>query len=111
MTTSDGEQLKLDGFAQVLAAEVAVNRGDYTAIIHSELERLIAEGRPFTSEDLTRAVPEGVEPHSPNVIGAIVGSAAKRGVIVPLGYTSSRRPSRRAGRLMVWIAASCDVSE
>ena len=102
---SEGEQLKLAGFAQVLAADAAGHRG-YGEYIRDELDRLISEGRPFTSEDLTRAVPEGVEPHSPNVIGAIVGSAAKSGVIVPHGWTSSRRPSRRCGRLMVWIAAS-----
>lgn len=102
---NEGEQLKLDGFARVLAADAAGHRG-YGEYVRDELERLIESGRPFTSEDLTQAVPEGVEPHSPNVIGAIVGSAAKRGVIVPHGWTSSRRPSRRCGRLMVWIAAS-----
>lgn len=91
------------GQEATLAAAVAVNR-DYRAAAEVALAALVREGRPFTAEDVRKAVPDGVEPHSPNVLPSVLGTWAARRLIVPCGEYRSRRRSRRASRNRVWIA-------
>ena len=86
-----------------LAAAAAVHR-NYRAAAEAALAALVCEGRPFTAEDVRKAVPDGVEPHSPNVLPSVLGTWAARRLIVPCGEYRSRRRSRRASRNRVWIA-------
>lgn len=100
----EGEQLKLDGMSATLAKDSAVHRG-YAPYAREVLDRLIDSGQRFTADDVRAGIPEGIEAHSPNVLPSVIGMAARQGRIVPAGFVNSHRPSRHAGRLMVWIAA------
>ncbi|MEV7042245.1 hypothetical protein [Amycolatopsis sp. NPDC051061] len=93
-----------------LAAAVAVNR-NYRAAAEAALAALVREGRPFTAEDVRNAVPDSVEPHSPNVLPSVLGTWAARRLIVPCGEYRSRRRSRRASRNRVWIACPSPVMD
>lgn len=68
------------------------------------LSWLAADGRPFEAYDLTKlGVPD---PDEPNRWGALFRSAAMAGVIVPAGYTRSRRPGRAGGLCRVWVGTT-----
>lgn len=57
-------------------------------------------GRPFTADDL-RAL--GVpDPDHPNRIGGLFRRAYRTGLIEPVGYMPSTRPSRNGGVLRTW---------
>lgn len=62
---------------------------------------MAAIGRPFTADDLvdSTGLPEAV---SPRAMGARFLTAARRGVIEPVGYTRSRRRSARCAAVRVW---------
>lgn len=62
---------------------------------------MAALGRPFTADDLVdhTGLPEAV---SPRAMGARFLTAARHGVIEPVGYTTSRRPSARMAVVRVW---------
>jgi hypothetical protein len=65
------------------------------------LLHLAALGQPFTADRLRDlGVPE---PTHPNYVGALFIGASKAGVIRPVGFTTSRRPSRHAGVQRVWV--------
>lgn len=64
------------------------------------LADLAASGREFTAHDLTEAgVPE---PDHPNRWGSLFRQANTAGLIVPVGYRPSTRPSRAGGVCRVW---------
>jgi hypothetical protein len=87
-----------------LAAASAGHRR-YRETVETVLAELVASGRPFTADDIRRAIPDEVdaEAHSPNVLPSVLGIWAARRVIVPCGEYRSRRRSRRASRNRVWI--------
>jgi hypothetical protein len=65
------------------------------------LLHLAALGEPFSADRLwDLGVPE---PSHPNYLGALFIAASKQGVIRPVGFTQSHRPSRRAGVQRVWV--------
>ncbi|GGM65042.1 hypothetical protein GCM10012275_39480 [Longimycelium tulufanense] len=86
-----------------LAAATATHRA-YREHAERALAALVADGRPFTADDIRRAIPEDVEPHSPNVLPSVLGIWAARRVIVPCGEYRSPRRARRASRNRVWVA-------
>ncbi|TCO64365.1 hypothetical protein [Actinocrispum wychmicini] len=88
-----------------LAAATAVHRR-YREAAETVLADLVADGRPFTAEDIRNGIPEDIEAHSPNVLPSVLGIWAARRRIVPCGEYRSRRRSRRASRNRVWIAHS-----
>lgn len=64
------------------------------------LEHLAATGRPFTAYDVTElGVPD---PDHGNRWGGLFQAACKAGLIEPVGYAESRRPSRAGGVCRVW---------
>lgn len=70
------------------------------ATARQALEHLAEQGRPFESYDLTEI---GVtDPDHPARWGALFSHAAREGVIVPCGFTVSRRPTRSHGLTRLW---------
>lgn len=64
-------------------------------------------GAPFSADDLTDlGVPD---PDHPNRWGALFRAACSRGEIVPVGFTVSRRPSRRGGVVRVWAGVGSEA--
>lgn len=102
MTT--GEQLKSQGMADCLAAATAPHR-TYRQHAEDALEQLIAERRQFTADDIRARIPRGVQPHSPNVLPSVVGSAAARRRIVRVADVRTIRASRHSSRNGLWVAA------
>ena len=102
---STGKQLRDEGMTAVIAADTAPHRSyaDHARIV---IDRLIGEGRTFTSEDVRQGIPEGVEPHHPNVLPAVLGSLASAGRIRRVGEYHSVRASRRYGRNSFWAGVS-----
>ena len=103
---STGAQLRDQGHADVLAADVAIHR-DFAALISEAVDMFAKVGKDFDAEAVRRYV-TGVypdaRPHSPNVYGATLGGLAAAGRIEAVGYRSSTRPSSRARVLRVWRA-------
>jgi hypothetical protein len=65
------------------------------------LQELIAAGAEFVSDDIIERT--GEPPlSSRNAVGALIQSAARRGLIRRVGYTQSRRASRNAAVVAVW---------
>lgn len=96
-----GEQRRDTGVQAVLAASSGVNRS-YRFYAERAIAAFVWENDPFTADDVHREIPEGVEPHSPNVLPAVIRSAAQRGVIVQVGWSKSNRPSRHASMQRIW---------
>ncbi|MGZ4597433.1 MAG: hypothetical protein ACXV3V_10950 [Actinomycetes bacterium] len=103
LTSEHGEQLELgealrdEGCAQVNANTAEAWREQVDAAIRS----LAALGRPFTADDVRDL--DGInDPPSPNAWGSRFLTAAKRGVIVRVGYLPSRRASVHAHPVAVW---------
>jgi len=101
--TPTGPTLRDQGQDAVLAADTAVHRG-FAEHVHDAVDQLIAAGQVFDAEDIRALVPEGVEPHSPNLLPAILGSLAARDRIRAVGHRRCTRPSRRAGWMRIWAA-------
>lgn len=61
-------------------------------------------GRPFTADDLfdVTGLPEAT---SPRALGARFLAAGHAGAIVPVGYTTSRRPGAHRAVVRVWRGA------
>lgn len=78
----------------------------YRDFAHAAIDYLITLGEPFTADDIHRLIPDGVEPHSPNVVPALLGSRAKNGLIVPIGRYRTTRRTRHSSKNQVWKAAS-----
>ena len=84
-----------------LAAATAVHRR-YREVAERVLAELVAEGHPFTVDDVRQRIPDGIQPHHPNVLPSLLGIWAERRLIVPCGEYRSRRRPRRASRNRVW---------
>ena len=100
---STGEQLRDDGYRAVLAAGTAPHR-TYKQHAQDVLDDLIAAGRPFTASTVHELIPADVQPHSPNLLPALIGSAAARRRIRSVGWINSDRPSRHCSRVRLWVA-------
>lgn len=96
--------LRQQGIEANLAAAVAVNR-DYRHHAEVALGRLIRSGRAFTSDDVRRNIPAGMEGHHVNVLPSIIGTAAARREIVGVDRAVSGRRTRHGSQLTVWIGA------
>jgi hypothetical protein len=65
------------------------------------MNKLIALGVPFTSEDLRDAMT--IEPHHPNAVGGYWIHAVKRFDLEIVGYKKAEKPKARAHVLPVWV--------
>ncbi|UYL86899.1 hypothetical protein SEA_RAVENCO17_46 [Gordonia phage RavenCo17] len=97
-----GRALREDGTTAVAAADTAINRG-YGDHVRDALDAMIAAGEPFNADDIRARIPDGVEPHSPNLLPAIIGGYAAARRIKSVGMTRPARPSRRYSRNLVWV--------
>lgn len=93
-----GEQLTIDEILAATAKAVPT----WTDRAHRAIDQLAATGRPFTADDITRLIglprpDEGVNRN--NAVGAVFRAAARRGVIVRVGFTQSGR-TRSHGRVL-----------
>ncbi|MGC5028180.1 hypothetical protein ACLQ3K_25825 [Tsukamurella sp. DT100] len=101
-----------EGWSAVQAADVAPHRG-YGDIIRGALNDWIEHGEPFTADDIADRARELAgyagrlnEPHSPNLIGSIIGTAARAGRITRTGNRRrSTHPSRNAAYNAEWKAS------
>lgn len=102
--TTNGKALRDDGQSAVIAADTAVHRGagDH---IRDALDHLIKTGYQFTADDVRALLPADVEPHSPNLLPAIMGGYAQAGRITAIGMCRPTRASRRHSRNLVWVRA------
>ena len=102
MTT--GLDLRHEGQAAVVAADAATHRG-FKAYLNKALDALMNVCDEFTVDDVRRIASEiaalegsSAEPHSPNLLPAILGGYVAAGRIVRVGEYHSGRKSRRYGR-------------
>ncbi|QFP97015.1 hypothetical protein SEA_SUERTE_44 [Gordonia phage Suerte] len=99
-----GRRLRDDGTNAAIAADVAINRG-YGDHVRAALDELIASGDQFTADDVRALIPEGIEPHTPNLLPAIIGGYAAAQRITCVGMARPSRPSRRYSRNLIWARA------
>lgn len=100
-----GSSLRDEGVENTLAADVTPHR-DHADTIRLTVARVALLESTFTSDDIHAALPEDCRPHSPNVLPAVIRDMAKKGLIRPVSYTQSSRPSRHAAVIRVWSAAA-----
>lgn len=97
-----GEQQRDIGAQKTLAAATAAHRIEY----RQHAERAIAafrwENCDFTADDVHAEIPDEIQPHGPNVLPAVILTAARRGLIKHVGWARSTRPSRHAAAVRVW---------
>lgn len=86
---------------KTILAETYANSDDWwRSCVEAGIRHLAATGSPFDAFDLTElGVPD---PDHPNRWGAAFRAAATGGLIEPIGYRESRRPSRSGGVCRVW---------
>ncbi|MET9329507.1 hypothetical protein [Tsukamurella sp. NPDC003166] len=111
--STEGLARRDDGWSAVQAADAAVNR-EYRPHYEQALIELIALGKPFTADDVEQRAENDAEgcpclatgPHSPNLIGSVLGRAAKCGRIRRTGARRrSTHPARNAAYNPVWRPA------
>lgn len=98
---SFGDLLRDQGAARADAAQPE----EWKAAVDLEIARLARSGREFTADDVSSVVgdsPTG----SQGAMGARFLAAAKRGVIVRVGYVKSSRPSVHAHPIAQWKGAA-----
>lgn len=102
-TAVDGLTLKAEG--QALALEGADD--DWTAAARRAIKWLAAQGKPFTSEDVTArtGLPSGATgTNRNNAVGALMSSAAKAGLIAKTGErVPSQRASSHGAEIAQWV--------
>lgn len=106
---STGTDLRRLGIDANLAAAVAINR-DFRDYAERALAALIRSGHAFTSDDVRKGIPAGVEPHHPNLLGSVIGTAASRREIVGVDRAVSGRRTRHGSQLTVWIGAAVNAA-
>lgn len=94
--TVEGRRLRDEGMALVDSHAHPA----WKALFDRELERLAASGRRFTVADITAVV--GL-PERRNAVGARIGAASKRHLIVQVGWEKPERASRHANDNRVWV--------
>lgn len=105
-TTTGDRQLMLDIYGARAARDegialVAANSDEWwRSTVDTAIAHLARQGGEFTSDDIRLL---GVdEPHHHNAWGARFSAAAKRGVIVRVGYRQSSRVAGHARVIAVW---------
>jgi hypothetical protein len=88
------EALRDEGMARTTQAADAAD----IAAIDDSIDRLNANGVPWSSNDLRALLPEVRQP----LIGARVRAKARRGEMAKVGYTPSTLPSTHAHPVAVW---------
>ncbi len=87
------------------AALFAPGMDVWTLRAEKAVQRLLSQGRTFTSDDVVElaGLPR-IEsaPNRNNAVGALFQSLAKRGVIKRVGYTKTRRAIGHARVVSVW---------
>ncbi|MCB2175600.1 MAG: hypothetical protein KQH57_07305 [Actinomycetales bacterium] len=84
-------------------SRVATSDPWWHSVAHRALEWLAQSGQPFDAYDLTElGVPD---PDHPARWGALFAAAQAQGLIAPVGYQPSRRPTRAGGVCRVWVGA------
>ena len=91
-------QLALDAELERLEHDEWVQRARFV------LSSFCLAGIEFTSDDLRKTM--GVEPPSPNVLGALFRSVSDEGWIRFVGYRKSTRPEAHGRPITVWRTAS-----
>lgn len=99
--SESGEHRRDAGTEAVLAAAAAAHR-EYREYAEHAIALFAWEGDPFTADDVHDEIPDGVEPHSPNVLPAVIRTAARQGLITHIGWRKSARPSRHASVQRIW---------
>lgn len=107
-----GIERRDEGWSAVQAADAAINR-DYRKHYEQALVELIALGLPFTADDVEQRAENDAAtcshcsgPHSANLIGSVLGLAAKAGRIRRTGARRrSTHPARNAAHNPVWRPA------
>lgn len=90
--------------ARDAGASLALSAVDRWRVAAAEaLDRLIARGQPFTSDDVADEV--GVPETHPNAMGGLFSAASKQGRIETVGYTQATRKSAHARVIRVWAPA------
>ncbi|AXH48378.1 hypothetical protein SEA_POLLUX_48 [Gordonia phage Pollux] len=97
-----GRALREEGTSAVVSADTAAHRG-YGDHVRNALDAMIAAGEPFNADDIRAQIPDGVEPHSPNLLPAIIGGYAAAGRIKSIGMVRPARASRRYSRNLMWV--------
>lgn len=82
--------------------------GWVSSTLDAALDTLVAEGRPFTADDL-HADRFGIPGIRPGDVGAAFRRARARHDLRVTGYTASRRPSRHHSLLRVWAPARREI--
>lgn len=99
----ESQRRRDQGTANVIAAAESVTRRSAKAHVIEAIQRRAESGLPFTADDIQADLPEDIEPHSPNLLPALMQGASKRGLIRMHSFAHSSRPSRHAGRVCVWV--------
>lgn len=69
------------------------------------LDRLIAGGGDFTSDEIRAAVVEPFATGSALALGGLINGRSRRGEIVQVGWTISRQPQRHGAPARIWRRA------
>lgn len=104
--TEESERRRDQGTADVIAAAESVHRRSAKAYLIEAIQDRAESGIPFTADDIQADLPDDIEPHSNNLLPALMQGASKRGLIRMHGLAHSSRPSRHAGRVCVWVGAT-----
>ena len=102
----DGRELKDQGVTNVLAAATAPHRVAFKEAASAIIDQYIAARQPFTADDIAHALESSTapDPHSHNVLPALINTYARRRLITKVGYVESKRASRRCGIQRLWLA-------
>lgn len=85
-----------------LAAEKAVHR-TYLEHAQAALDACIRGAVPFSADTVRALIPDGIEPHHQNVIGALFQRASLTGRITRVDFVAPSRRSRHGNRNGLWI--------
>lgn len=96
------------GAARTQAAATAAHRITYRDHAEAAIAAFIRENYAFTADDIHDEIPDGIEPHSPNLLPAVILTAARQHLIRQVGWRRSTRPSRHASMLRVWKGTAHD---
>lgn len=94
----EGFRRKADG-----QARLAWKDPKWMDLASAAIRRLAATGNTFTIDDLREVLQ--TKPKSANAYGTAFSHAERRGEIVVVSMTHSKRPEAKGRRIMVWRAA------
>lgn len=72
----------------------------FTNVVERAIQRKAKSGKPFTADDVR---PSKTEPDHPNQMGLLFRHASQAGLIQPVGWITSTRPSRHGAPIRLWI--------